>query len=77
MRLLRTHFETAFTEYLSLPETIDDSSFHKRAYIAALSTRMSESGILTSLDEQKLIESSKMTLNLAGWRARIDRTGKV
>lgn len=75
--LLFSKFEKEYNEYMQTEETIDDESIKKRAYISSIALLMSEFWISTREIEEKLIKSTKMTLNLAGWKSRIARDAEI
>lgn len=70
---LYSQYEKATTSYFAVPESIDDDGMKKRAYISSLMGLMSDFDITNEDDIEKLISSSKMTLNLAGWKSGLSK----
>lgn len=57
----------------SAGDTFTDADIQKRAYISSIVGLMSDFHMDTREIEQKLLQSSKMTLNLAAWKAWLHR----
>ena len=70
---LRSRYQQTLDTYGFTSEVIDDASMKKRAYISSLMSLISECGMSTHQDVETLLQSSKMTLNLAGWKVALEQ----
>ncbi len=72
MQLLEITFRISDGSF-SAEDGFDDFAIQKRAYISSIVSLMSDFCMNTQEIEQRLLQSTKMTLNLAAWRSWLKR----